>query len=61
MHVLKPVLMYVCMYVCMYVRTYEHNFSLFDDSANKTKDFHLKVNCKELRLVFVLHVNIECT
>ena len=25
-------------------------FSLFDDSANKTKAFNLKVNCKELRL-----------
>ena len=32
-------------------------FSLFDDSANKTKALNLKVNCKKLRLVFVHHVN----
>ena len=42
-------------------RTYENIFRLFDDSANKTKAFNLKVNCKELRLVFVHHVNTECT
>ena len=42
-------------------RTYENIFRLFDDSANKTKAFNLKKNCKELRLVFVHHVNTECT
>ena len=36
-------------------RTYENIFRLFDDSANKTMAFHLKVDCKELRLVFVYH------
>ena len=40
--------------------TCENIFRLFDDSANKTKDFDWKVNCKELRLVFVHHVNTEC-
>ena len=42
-------------------RTYENIFRLFGDSANKTKVFNLKVNCKKLRLVFVRHVNRECT
>ena len=42
-------------------RTYENIFRLFDDSANKTKAFNLKVNSKELRLVFGHHVNTECT
>ena len=42
-------------------RNDENIFSLFDDSANKTKAFNLKVNCKKLRLVFVRHVNTECT
>ena len=40
------------------------NFPLFENSANKTKAFNLKVSCKELRLVFVYHVNhvnTECT
>ena len=49
---------FLLFYVC---RTYENIFCLFDDSANKTKAFNLKVNCKELRLVFVYHVNTECT
>ena len=44
-----------------YDYTYENIFRLFGDSANKTKAFNLKVNCKELRLVFVHHVNTECT
>ena len=35
-------------------------FCLFGESANKTKAFNLKVNCKELRLVFVHHVKTEC-
>ena len=43
------------------VFTNENIFSLFNDSANKTKAFNLKVNCKELRLVFVHHVNTKCT
>ena len=42
-------------------RTYENIFRLFDDSANKTKAFNLKVNCKELKLVFVHHVNTKWT
>ena len=37
------------------------NFPLFDDTVNKTKAFNLKMTCKELRLVFVHHVNTECT
>ena len=41
--------------------TYENIFCLFDDSTNKIKAFHLKVNCKEMRLVFVHHLNTECT
>ena len=41
--------------------TYQNIFHLFDDSANKTKAFNLKVDCKELRLVFVHHVNTEYT
>ena len=36
-------------------------FVFFGDNANETKAFNLKVNCKELRLVFVYHVNTECT
>ena len=42
-------------------RTYENIFRLFDNGANKTKAFNLKVNCKELKLVVVRHVNTECT
>ena len=34
---------------------------LFNDSTNKTKAFNLKMNCEQLRLVFVQHVNTECT
>ena len=49
---------FLLLYDC---RTYENIFCLFDDSANKTKAFNLKVNCKELRLVFVHCVNTECT
>ena len=30
-------------------------FCLFDDSANKTKAFNLKVNCKKLRLAIANH------
>ena len=41
-------------------RTYENNFRLFGDSANKTKAFNLKVNCP-LQLLTVHHVNTECT
>ena len=41
--------------------TYENIFRLFGDSANKSKAFNLKVNCKELKSVFVHHVNTECT
>ena len=41
--------------------TYKNFFCLFDDSANKTKAFSLKVNCKELRLGFVHHVNTGYT
>ena len=37
--------------------TYENIFHLIGDSANITKAFNLKVDCKELRLVFVHHVN----
>ena len=40
---------------------YENISCLFDDSANNSKAFNLKVNCEELRLVFVHHVNTECT
>ena len=36
-------------------------FVLFGDSANRTKAFNLKVNYNELTLVFVHHVNTECT
>ena len=42
-------------------RTYENIFCLFDNSENKTKAFNVKVNYKELRLVFVLHENTEWT
>ena len=42
-------------------RTYENIFRLFEDSANKSKAFNLKVNCKELKLVFIHHKNIKCT
>ena len=42
-------------------RTYENICRLFDDSANKTKAFNMKVNCKELMLVFIHHVNTECS
>ena len=42
-------------------RTYKSIFRLFDDSSNRTKDFNLKVNCKELRIVLVYHVNTEYT
>ena len=41
--------------------TYENIFRLFEDRANKTEAVNLKMNCKELRLVFVHHVNTECT
>ena len=34
-------------------RIYENIFRLFDDSANKTEAFNLKVNCKELRFSVV--------
>ena len=40
---------------------YKNISHLFGSSANKTKAFNLKVNCKELTLVFVHHVNTECT
>ena len=53
-HNTKFLLLYDC-------RTYENIFHLFEDSANKTKAFNLKVNCKELRLVFVHHVNTKAT
>ena len=53
-------------------RTYENNFRLFDNSGEKKKQkektknkknkaFDLKVKSKELRLIFVHHVNTECT
>ena len=56
--ILKGVLLCLLFCGCF---TYKSIFSLFDDSANKIKAFNLKVNCKELRLVFVHHVNTECT
>ena len=40
-----------------YCCAYKNIFRLFDDSANKTKAFYLRVNSKKLRLVFVHHVN----
>ena len=40
-----------------YCRAYKNIFRLFEDSANKTKAFNLRVNSKKLRLVFVHHVN----
>ena len=40
-------------YIVLYCCTCENIFRLFGDSANKTKAFNLKVNCKELRLFFV--------
>ena len=36
-------------------------FFLFNNGANKTKAFNLKVNCKELRPGFVYRVNKEHT
>ena len=41
--------------------TYKNIFRLYQDRASKTKAVNLKVNCKELRLVFVHLVNTECT
>ena len=41
-------------------RTYENNFSLFDDSTNKTKPFNLKVNCKEHKHVNTLYIYMMC-
>ena len=34
---------------------------LFEDSTNKSKAFNLKVNCKELKLVFLYYKNTKCT
>ena len=48
----------ICIFLC---HTYENIFHLFSDSINKTRFFDLKVNCNELRLVFVHHGNTECT
>ena len=48
-------------FICDMIITYSHIFHLYDNSANKTKAFNLKVNCKKLMLVFVHHVNTECT
>ena len=42
-------------------RTYKNIFRLYQDRASKTKVVNLKVNCKELRLVFVHLVNTQCT
>ena len=42
-------------------RTSKNIFRLFEDSANKRKAFNVKVNCKELKLVFMLHKNTKCT
>ena len=39
-------------------RTSKNIFRLYEDRASKTKAVNLKVNCKELRLIFVYHVNI---
>ena len=47
---------FILFYDC---RTYGNIFFLFGDSAKKTKAFNLRMNCKELRLVFVYHVNTE--
>ena len=47
---------FLLLYDC---RTYRSIFCLFDE--NKTKVLNLKVNYKELTLVFVHHVNTECT
>ena len=46
---------FLLLYDC---RTYENIFCLFNDCASKTNPFDVKMNCKELRLVFV---NTECT
>ena len=34
---------------------------LFEDSTNNSKAFNLKVNCKELKLVFLHYENTKCT
>ena len=41
-------------FIILLCRFYENIFRFFDDSANKTKAFSLKVNCKELALVFYI-------
>ena len=41
--------------------TYKNIFRLFEDSASKSKAFNLKVNCKELKLVFIHHKKVYLT
>ena len=49
-------------FYCLYDRcTFKNISRLFGNSVNKTNAFNLKVNCKELRLFFLHHINTECT
>ena len=43
--------------IVLWLGTFKNISHLFGNTGNKTKAFNLKVNCKELRLIFVHHVH----